>query len=383
MLASVSGCGRLHEAPKPETVYVFAEQTYLRDRVAAVSNRVALVTNGEPLEVVEHGRRFVRVKTRKGEVGWIEDHLVIDQATYDQFALLKQQHQHDPVVATGVLRDALYLHLKPGRATDRFYLLPENDKLQLLVRASVPRPLPGAGFLPPPSSRSGKKPAERVRSSSGEDHARNQAKDLPAVPMEDWWLVRDDGGHVGWLLARRLDVDVPDEIGGYSEGQKMVGAYVLTKVEDPESTFPDKQVPIYLAVLNAYKEGLPYDFDQIRVFTWNLKKHRYETAYRQRNLEGYLPVEVTQEKVDGPNLIPVFTIRVAAGDAVATDPLTGAVHPVQSETMRFALEGQLVRKLSPSSQQAAGSPARPSQPAARAVRRHRRSRTSRVRPSAQ
>ena len=336
---------------------MLVEQTYLRDRVAPVADRVALVVNGEQLQVVEHGRRFVRVKTGKGQVGWIEDHLVIDQATYDQFAQLEQSHRHDPVIAAGILRDVLYLHLKPGRDTQRFYLLPENDKVQLLVRASVPKPVPGAGFAPPP------KPA------GGAAHAaKNEPKGLPPVPMEDWWLVRDKQGHAGWLLARRLDVDVPDEVAQYSEGQKMIGAYVLTHVYDPASNLPDKQVPIYLTVLNPYKEGLPYDFDQIRVFTWNLKKHRYETAYRQRDLEGYLPVEVTQDKVDGAIPIPVFSIRVATGDAVTADPLTGAVRPLEAETLRFALEGQLVKKLSPPGQKAAIAASHP--PRHRARRRH-------------
>ena len=34
------------------------------------------------------------------------------------------------------------------------------------------------------------------------------------------------------------------------------------------------------------------DFDSWRVFYWNSHKHRYETSYRQRDLEGYFPVIV-------------------------------------------------------------------------------------------
>ena len=155
--------------------------------------------------------------------------------------------------------------------------------------------------------------------------------------MEDWWLVRDSRGQVGWLLSRRLDVDVPDEIAGYSEGQKIVGAYVLTKVYDPDSSLPDKLVPEYISVTNAYKDGLPYDFDQVRVFTWNVKKHRYETAYRQRNIEGYLPVVIGQSKNGQGQPVPVFSITVATSDAVKMDPLTGAVRPVADRHLEVSI----------------------------------------------
>ena len=338
-MTALSGCTRLREHLKPEMVYVVAKQTYLRDRVAAVSNRVALVSNGEPLEVVEHGRRFLKTKTSKGEVGWIEDHMVIDQATYDQFIALQQQHAHDPVVATGVLRDDLYLHVKPGRDTERFYLLPENQKLQLLIRASVPKPEPPQGLLPaahPPA-----------KTTKGKKDAKEALAGEPAVPMEDWWLVRDSHGQVGWMLSRRLDVDVPDEIAGYSEGQKIVGAYVLTRVYDSESSLPDKLVPEYVSVTNAYKDGLPYDFDQVRVFTWNVKKHRYETAYRQRNVEGLLPVSVSETKNAQGQAVPVFSITVATSDEVKVDPLTGAARPAQTAVLRYQLESGMVKRITP------------------------------------
>jgi len=63
-------------------------------------------------------------------------------------------------------------------------------------------------------------------------------------------------------------------------------------------------------VLTEPKDGLPFDYDQIRVFTWNVKRHRYETAYREHNLNGVLPVTVSQEDFGKEGILPVFVLQV-------------------------------------------------------------------------
>src|SRR5436305_11532208 len=105
LLMVLAGCSKLRPKPPVQWVYVTAKQTFLRDRVAAVSNRTGTVENGDKLEVLERGRRFLRVQTAKGERGWIDEKVVAPQDIFDQFEDLKKQHQNDPAVASGVVRD--------------------------------------------------------------------------------------------------------------------------------------------------------------------------------------------------------------------------------------------------------------------------------------
>jgi len=342
-----AGCNRFrHE--QHDTVYVSARQMYLHDRVAAVSNRVAEVVNGQQLEVLEHGRRFLKVKTQKNEIGWIEERAVIDAKAFQAFDQLGIQHKEDPVVATGVLRDDIYLHLTPGRDTDRFYLLLMNAKVQLLARASIAKTAPGSGSIHKPKSAEKEKAPVNAAKPAVPATAPETSAQIPGLPdaappiLEDWWLVRDAAGHAGWLLAGRVDVDVPDEIGTYAEGQRYVGAYVLNTIHDSEAATPSHEVPQYVTVLSPPKAGLPFDFDQVRVFTWSLRHHRYETAFRLHPIQGYLPLRVTQGK-DGK--APVFSFQIANGPNVTADAATGITRPATPRTITYEMDDTRLKRI--------------------------------------
>ena len=264
-------------------MYVSAPQAFLRDRVAQVYNKVGNVKNGDRVEVLDREKRFVQVRTAEGLQGWIEQRFLISQQVFDKFQSLTRDHQNDPPQATGVTRNETNLHIEPGRESDHLYQLSAGSKLAILARGTAEKS--GVVQAPNPLAKKDKQPAGPV--------------------YEDWWLIRDSQGRAGWVLARMVDLDVPLEIAQYAEGQRFVGFFVLNEVQDE-----DKKVPQYLALLSEPKDGQAFDYDKVRVFTWNVKKHRYETAYRERNLNGVLPVTVTHEDFGKEGTLPVFILRV-------------------------------------------------------------------------
>ena len=376
-----SACGH-GPGKQDEVLYVTAApQAALRDRVAPVYSKTGTVKNGDKVVVLERGKRWERVRNEKGEEGWLQDRYLVGEDVFRGFQQLNRDHQNDAVQAHGILRNDFRLHLTPGRDTDRLFLLKEGEKVDLLQRATVSR---AASSAPPPPllQASGSSTAEKseekqdATDAAKEDETEYKSKEqpaaptatakatpptkkppkakpqtaaenqpiVPAVPMEDWWLVRTSQGHAGWVLGRMIDIDVPLDVAQYAEGQRIVSFFPLTIVHDAEL---NKDEPYYLVLLTEPKDGMPFDFNQVRVFSWNVKKHRYETAYRDRNIFGLLPVSVGQEQFENLGTEPTFTIHVRDENG-------------NTAAQKYRLEGVIVKRvLAPGETPVKAAPANP------------------------
>jgi len=342
-----------------EAGYVTVPQAALRDRVAPIYNKVGSVRNGEKVEILERQKRFAKVRTASGEEGWIEQRFLIGAETFAQFGKLAKDNAAAPAQATGVTRNELNIHVAPARDAEKLYQLAEAEKVDILRRATTERAAPGAntakgatlGDRSKGDARAGT-PAKAAATTKAANAASKAQPEMvktevpppaadaePAEPklMDDWWLVRDKQGHVGWVLARMIDVDVPLEIAEYAEGQRIQASFILNRVHDG-----GKDVPQYLVLLSPPKDGFPFDFNGFHVFSWNLRRHRYETAYRERNIIGFLPATTGTRTFDREGTQPIFTLRLQNQDGNVGERTYRLAGPL---VKRVLAPGEEVQKL--------------------------------------
>jgi hypothetical protein len=347
VLLVLGGACKRGALAKHEYMYVSAQETSLRDRVATMYNKVGTVHGGDRVEVLEKQRRFLRVRTDSGQEGWIEERSLVPQEVYDAFQKLASDNASQQVQARGTARSELNIHLTPSREGEHLYQLKDGEKVEILKRATAEKNPPKSAAAnatqspkgvaaTQPQPKTAPAPAKAAASANAAPaSAPGKPPEPPKPVMEDWYLVRNSAGHLGWVLLRMIDLDIPLEVAQYAEGQRIMGYFVLNTVQEE-----DKQVPQYLVLLNEPKDGLPWDFNQIRIFTRNRAKHRYETAYRERNLEGYFPVKTGHQAFGKEGDLPTFTIRKKTDDGQMVD-------------ITYKLNGPIVRRVLTPEQEAA------------------------------
>lgn len=303
-------------APAIGEAYVGPATLKIRSDIPLESPVVATVKHGARLELLQRRRRFFRVRTPSGAEGWTHERELLSSADMQKLTDLTKSAARMPVQGQASTFGDLNVHTQPSRQSPSFIQVRENEKVDVLIHVVAPRTeIERAPLVPPAPKKSKTKekakeprypplttfrppgapadwlelsktelPVEDPEGEDGSDEAKQQAAPAKPVPVDDWSLVRTKSGEAGWVLTRRLVMAIPDEVAQYAEGRRIVSYFSLGAVQDGDQT---KHNWLWTTV----GEGVhPYDFDSFRVFIWSLHRHRFETAYIERNIRGYAPV---------------------------------------------------------------------------------------------
>jgi SH3-like domain-containing protein len=332
--------------PKHETLgeaFVSEKVAPLLSSIAQVREQIGMLHYGERVDVVGKRNDYVKVRTNAGTVGWVESRQLMEPALWQRSIKLLEQTRGMPVQARGRTKVSTNLRVQPGRTQPRLYQFGRNVPVEIVGRAV----------------------ADWVQVTDEKD-ASNEPQE---TKKEDWFLIRGVATRppgeasaraaentnttqpgdqtvpiAGWVVARFVEMDLPDPVreGASSANIRPLAWFELNRVSDPSG---DK--PQYLMAAARGPEGQVCDFTALRVYTWYVKRSRYETAFIENNLCGQLPVRLAK----GPKGEPEFRFRVMDGNKEER-----VYRLIQTVVRRIREPGETARK---------HVPAKPSKPAAK------------------
>jgi len=218
----------------------------------------------------------------------MEESTIVTDETKTRIQTLAAASQSQRPENSAVVREQANLRIEPGRSTAIIRRLDGGAKVEVLERSTTPRPGSEGSF-------------------------------------DVWLKVRPSPTEVGWVLASLMDFDVPTDLVQYTEGYSYTAVKAINQVQDSIA-----------GPINWYVVGEKYpgtsgfiDFDGVRVFTWNMRMHRYETAFRARNIRGVYPLEIGQDKGN-----PTFTFYELDKDNVTKTPRTYVMYGVVTRPLK-------------------------------------------------
>jgi hypothetical protein len=294
--------------PKHETLgeaFVSEKVAPLLTGIAQVREQVGTLHYGERVDVVGRRNDYVKVRTSAGTVGWVENRQLMEPALWQRSIKLLDQTRGMPVQARGRTKVSTNLRVQPGRTEPRLYQFGRNVPVEIVGRSV----------------------ADWVQVTDEKDNSNAPEE----TKKEDWFLIRGVATRppgeasartaentnttqpgdqtvpiAGWVVARFVEMDLPEPVreGAASANIRPLAWFELNRVSDPSG---DK--PQYLLAAARGPEGQVCDFTGLRVYTWYVKRSRYETAFIENNLCAQLPVRIGK----GPKGEPEFRFRVVDG----------------------------------------------------------------------
>jgi hypothetical protein len=260
-------------APAIGEATVNAEHASLRSRNMATSRTIQVMEPGDNVQILERQDRWYRV--RVGDIeGWMEISTLVTDEMKKQVQEVIDSARNQVPQNTGLLTQAANLRLEPGRATSVLKRLQAQTMLEILERKTI-------------------------------------ARDDAPGRSDAWLKVRSGPNEVGWVLSGFVEFSIPEEIAQYSEDLAYSAVKTVHQIEDPVAgtirwyVVGERRPPVDPAL----------DFNGIRVFTWNNSRHRYETAFRLRDVRGVYPLEVGQQ--DGKPTFRVYELVADGSTKIA------------------------------------------------------------------
>jgi hypothetical protein len=217
--------------------------------------------------------------------------------------------------------------VEPGRTAQRLYQFGRGVPVEILGHAT----------------------ADWVQTSDEKDSSEPQER-----KKEDWYLIRGVATRppsettarsafpqtttqagdqsvpiAGWVIARFLELDVPEAVreGANSANLRPMAWFELNRVDDPTGARAQ-----YLLAASRGMEGAGCDFSVLRVYTWNRKKTRYETAFIENDLCGKMPIRTGKSATGQPEFHFVN----------ADDPQHERLYRLVQTVVRRVRDGELV-----------------------------------------
>ena len=295
--------------PKHESLseaYVSERSATLWSSVAQVREPLGVLHYGDRVDIVARRNDSIKVRTSAGELGWVDGRYLMDPSLWQRSAKLLVQVRPMPIQARGRTKVATNLRVEPGRTEPRIYQFGRGVPVEIVGRAVAD-----------------------WEQTTDEKESSNEAQE---TKKEDWFLVRgvatrppgesttraaetttttQSGDQTvpiaGWVIARFIELDVPEAVRDETTSANIrpLAWFELNRVSDPSGDRPQ-----YLVAAARGPEGQPCDFTTLRVYTWNLRKERYETAFIENNLCGQVPVLIGK----GPKGEPEFRFRQMDGN---------------------------------------------------------------------
>ncbi|HUL15341.1 MAG TPA: hypothetical protein VLV88_05045 [Terriglobales bacterium] len=276
--------------------YVSGQSLPLLSSVAQVRQDLGMLHYGDRVDTLAHRNGYVKVRAASGAIGWVDGRSLMEPTIWHRSEELLKQVEGLPVQARGKTKVPTNLRVAPGRTSGRLYQFTRGVPVEVVGRAV-------ANWVQVSDDR---EPEDAPKETKKEDwflvraiatRPPGESAARGGVPSETTEPGDQSVPIAGWVVARFVELEVPDAIreGSNAANLRPIAWFELNRVPDPSG---DK--PQYLLAAARGPEGQPCDFTNLRVYTWNGRRSRYETAFIDNDICGKLPILVSKNAEGQP-----------------------------------------------------------------------------------